>query len=319
MTLLATPAQGWKLSGWVDVCATRGTAAVCGFPLVTKIIENGIPGYFTRAVFVKAAKVEKSGSATIPLSIVVAGPGVLNWKVGTVSGTCKQATQCHVDAPITPADLPFGLDASFVAVPQQGAAVDHWQEQGLCRSHGHLTTCSATVTGGEVLSVTFAETTYPLLVKLHGYGSITWSVNGKGAGTCDSNSDCGPFDIPAGSTVKLTETPSAGWLLTGWGAACKDTVGPTCTLKPDQLEVQPLVASAASRVDQPELHINVAGKGAVVTVKQDPGPPATFTFTAKPEPGWKFAGWKGDCSGLGDCMVVVNTIRVIWATFVAAG
>jgi hypothetical protein len=41
------------------------------------------------------------------------------------------------------------------------------------------------------------------------------------------------------------------------------------------------------------------------------------TFVAKAAAGSHFALWGGDCSGLGDCTVVVNMIRIIWATFVA--
>lgn len=44
----------------------------------------------------------------------------------------------------------------------------------------------------------------------------------------------------------------------------------------------------------------------------------TITLQAKPDPGSTFAGWTGDCSGTGDCTLLMDRARSVTATFQSA-
>lgn len=38
--------------------------------------------------------------------------------------------------------------------------------------------------------------------------------------------------------------------------------------------------------------------------------------TATPEPDWSFAGWSGSCTGMGECIVIVDGNESVTATFI---
>jgi hypothetical protein len=67
------------------------------------------------------------------------------------------------------------------------------------------------------------------------------------------------------------------------------------------------------------LTVTTAGNGSGTTSNNPPGTTFTHgtpvTVTATPNPGSSFTGWSGDCSGIGPCVVTMNTHRAVTATF----
>jgi hypothetical protein len=158
---------------------------------------------------------------------------------------------------------------------------------------------------------------------------LTVYKTGTGVGTVTSNPagiTCGntcSAAFNAGRSVTLQANPASGSFFAGWsGARCSGTGNCTVTMNTAQsvtanfLEVPP---------GEQALLVNVNGNGRVTSNKGgiDCKTSCTTTFTqntnvtltAKPDTGWSFAGWEGDCSGTGTCTLSMNTEKSVTATF----
>ena len=86
-------------------------------------------------------------------------------------------------------------------------------------------------------------------------------------------------------------------------------------------------SSWLSHLDQPQLAFTVAFVGAGTVTSDVPGITCTFTCTtqwdtgstftisAQPSLGHRFVGWRGACTGLGDCFVTLDTASSATAVF----
>jgi Divergent InlB B-repeat domain len=159
--------------------------------------------------------------------------------------------------------------------------------------------------------------------------TLSVTKSGSAAGTVTSNIgviNCGAVcsDIYAGSTVTLTAAPAGSSTFVGWsGGGCSGTG--TCVVT---VNAATTVNAQFDLVPQ-SLTVTLAGTGTgTVTslpagINCAPTCNASFaagtvvTLTAAPAVGSALAGWSGGgCSGTGTCVVTMNSVQAVTATFV---
>ena len=158
--------------------------------------------------------------------------------------------------------------------------------------------------------------------------------SGTGSGTVTSNPvgiNCPPdctFGYTSGTDVTLTAAADSGSDFTGWiGAACSGTG--TCTVSMDQAwSVGAEFTNTSPTPTTRTLTVVKSGGGSGRVTSAPAGidcgsdcsagfPHGTdVTLTAAPSSGSTFAGWEGEgCTGTGTCMVAMDRVREVTATF----
>lgn len=191
----------------------------------------------------------------------------------------------------------FGTVITLQATPNAGSFFGGWGGDLDC-GDGVVTlltdtACTATFTLEPV-------TTYTLTVGVAGTGSgvVTPTV--------------GTHPYVSGTVVALSATANPGSTFAGWGgdADCADGVvtmnsSKTCTatftLNAYTLTVA--TAGTGSGVVTPTVGVYTYTHGTVMTL------------TASANSGSTFAGWSGDCTGTGACVVTMTAPRTVTATF----
>jgi hypothetical protein len=238
----------------------------------------------------------------------------------SATGTCG-----HVYATDNPGQL------TLTATPNAGSQFAGWSG-GTCSGTGP---CQFLDDGLAPLTISanFTRTIAQVTVSGAGTGSgnVTSIPSGVScaiaAGTATGT--CSPSFL-GGTEVKLTATPNAGSTFTGWTGACTGTG--ICAVITDA----PRAVTAQFTAITPAVAVTGTGSGSVsstpagvsctITDGTTSGTCSTnvtfgtdVTLTATPASGWVFAGWAGDCSGVGSCQLPnVITNRVVTASFARA-
>jgi uncharacterized repeat protein (TIGR01451 family) len=158
--------------------------------------------------------------------------------------------------------------------------------------------------------------------------ALTVAKAGAGSGTVTSSPpgiDCGADcseSYPEGTMVTLTATPGANSTFAGWsGGGCTGTG--TCVVTMDAAKS----VTATFNLVQRTLSVSLAGTGTGSVTSSPAGincpgdcsenydHGTVVTLTAAPGTGSTFAGWSGDCSGTGTCMVTMDAAKSVTATF----
>ncbi len=190
--------------------------------------------------------------------------------------------------------------------------------------YGDVVTLTATADPGW----TFAEwdggvTDNPKQVTIHGHTVVTATftqdeytldVNIVGSGAVAKAPDQATYHY--GDVVTLTATADPGWYFSGWSGDLGGLVNPQPLLINGNKAV-----TATFTAQPPEtytLTVNVVGNGVVTWVPAGTvfvsGTPVALTAT--PDPGWSFAGWSGDLSGMTNpANLTMDGNKVVTATF----
>jgi hypothetical protein len=259
-----------------------------------------------------------------PQKLTVLGAGAGGGKVVTSLGGIDCSMTAGVLAGSCDTTLPFGSTVTLSAVALGGSTFVGWT--GACSGKDD---CTVTLDQGRTVTATF-ETPKTLTVAVAGSGSGTITslpeglrcnvLNGSLTGSCTAS-------FPFGTVVSVRVSPAPGGHgLGGWSGDCSGTG--ECQLTMDRPR-----SVTARIVGPPSITVTfTGGQGSVVSSPAGIACPSTaspgsggcsapFTFntlvtlTAVPATGYQFAGWGGDCSGLGPCTVRVDQPRVASARF----
>jgi hypothetical protein len=158
-----------------------------------------------------------------------------------------------------------------------------------------------------------------------GGGNANLNVSVTGNGTVTGTSISCPSTCSAifsgGPQVTLTQTAASGWAFTGWSGACSGTGSCVVTMNAAQ-------SVTATFTQDVALSVGVSGSGSVLSLPDGVScpsmcsayylPTTPVTLVATPANDWFFVGWRGACSGAGNCMVTMNAAASVSATFAQA-
>ena len=195
-----------------------------------------------------------------------------------------------------------GAVVTLTAVPGAGFQFNTWSGD----LNGATTSQTLTMDAHKTVTAEFSEiapTQFALTINVTGLGSVTLDPPG------------GNYD--AGTVVTLTAAADSGYLFNGWSGDLSGVLSPaTITMDSDKtisaefIELPP---------EQYTLNVNVVGSGMVML-----NPPGgtydagtVVTLTAAADPGYLFAGWGGDLSGLENPQtIVINTDKSVTSNFI---
>jgi Tol biopolymer transport system component len=281
VTLTATPAAEAMFVGWSGDCTGTGEC------VVTMTADTEVGATFD--AFILTATIGGDGSGEVESS----PPGIHCFPGGY---DCSE--------PYAP-----GTVVTLTATPAAKSAFTGWS--GACAGTG---TCEVTVTGDLTVTASFDTSRLYVTKAGDGLGTITSSPAGI---SCPG--DCLEAYVP-GTEVTLTAAPGAKAVFTGWSGACEGTGSCVVTMDEER--------SVTATFDTSHLTVSRDGLGAGTITSEPPGiecgldcgeaylpAPVEVTLTATPQAGSTFAGWTGDCTGTGTCVLTMDVDRVVAATF----
>lgn len=152
------------------------------------------------------------------------------------------------------------------------------------------------------VNITFpTATTYTLTVDTVGNGSVTKDPDKTG------------YD--SGETVTLTATAASGYVFDSWSGDLSGTANPASLM----MSSNKIVTATFTEATSPTLTVNIVGSGVVTRspdkLLYDYG--EEVSLTADPGPGYVFAGWSGDLTGLTNPdTITLNGSKTVTATFI---
>jgi uncharacterized repeat protein (TIGR01451 family) len=277
VTLTAAPAAGSYFAGWAgDVSGTDNPATI----MVDG--DKVVTATFTLYTYTLSVNVSGNGAGSIQSD--PAGIGC--------------STNCA-------SDFDYGTVVTLTATPATGSTFTGWT--GACSG---TAACVVTVDGAKSVGAEFT------LIK----EELTVGLAGNGSGSVDVEPSGTTFDY--GTVVTLTAVPAVGSHFAGWSGDASGTDNPV-TLVMDGHKV----VTATFTLNTYDLSVEVTGNGSG-NVTSEPAAincgdtcTASFEFgtvvtlTAAPSTGSTFAGWEGDCTGTGPCIVTVSSARNVTASF----
>lgn len=204
-----------------------------------------------------------------------------------------------------------GADVVLAATPDPGWSFDGWS--GACTNA--TGTCTVVMDADKAATATFTRNKYNLAVALSGDGNGTVSSSPAGI-------SCGPvcgsaFDY--GTVVTLTPSAAVHSAFDHWSGACSGSGA--CTVTVDS--AKSVTASFVKK--RWELIVdtdgdgggNVSGPGidcgAICSSTYDDG--KFLSLIAAADPGSRFTGWSGACTGTGVCTVTMDGAKNLVARF----
>jgi len=230
----------------------------------------------------------------ITLTVVCQGEGAVGPQGCGISQTYLPGTEVTLAA-FSQTYLP-GTEVTLAAFPKPGWQFSGWR--GACSGAGP---CTVVTDAGNTVIAVFTPIQFDLTVQCKGEGAVT-------------PVQCGTaLTYPVGTRVVLNQVPQPGWEFTGWQGACSGDG--SCTVMMDASKIVTAIFAPA-RVS---LTVECSGAGSATPVAC--GSTQTFTqfsqvaLAAVPSRGWSFIGWRGDCSGAGTCVLVMDTKKTVTAVF----
>lgn len=236
---------------------------------------------------------------------------------GDGAGTVRYAangTTCTIDCLL---HLAPGTVVTLSATADGFSRFGGWE--GACSG---TSTCTVTLTSHQSVRAVFGKAIQWATIGVSGDGSVTSSPAG-----IDCPGDCmGSFAY--GTEVTLTATPGTGSGVIGAFAGVRCIRAPVnaCTFIADQTvmtEVRFSEVYALTRTQSVSGTVNVSPQPSFCDPPGNLGhcfyPRGTAVkLTATPNSNAVFFGWFGDCTGTGDCDLVMNADHSVHASFVLA-
>jgi hypothetical protein len=207
--------------------------------------------------------------------------------------------------------FPAGASVTLTATPNSGSVFGGWS--GACS--GTSANCVVAMDAVRNVTATF-HVGYALTVTKAGEGSgpVTSSPAGLACG-----STCSKL-FAAGTVVTLTATPNTGSVFSGWSGACTGTAPCVVTMSAARSVTATFgkgysLNVAKAGTGNGPVSSNPAGISCGSICSKAFAAGSSVTLTATPNSGSTFAGWSGACTGTGNCLVTMNDVRNVTATF----
>jgi len=243
-----------------------------------------------------------------PLTANFAGAGA-----GTITSN-PAGMNCDMDCT---GMFTVGTAVTLTAAANTGSTFANWD--GDCSGNGD---CVVLMDNVKEVTATFNLNQYDLNVTVNGNGSGIITSDPVGI-SCPA--DCTePFDYGTAVTLTANYNPEVSALV--WGGACSPATGDSCVVTIDLINE----VTATFTLNQYSLGVNMAGNGSGL-VTSDPvgincqsgGGQCTAAFdygtvvtlTAVVNTGSIFTGWSGACTGTDDCVVTMDMMQLVTATF----
>lgn len=291
VTLTAQPAMGAIFIEWTGACAG---AAAC---IVTMGQDLSVGAVFAAA----------QNTLTVQVVGVGGGTGV----VGGAVMSMPTGISCGADCT---EDYAFGTMVELSATPSRGYGFTGWS--GDCTGNA---SCTVEMTAARNVTASFTILQADLTVALAGFGSGV--VTSAPAGI-DCGMDC-TESYNIGTQVVLSPRPAVGSTFAGFSANCVPTnpFSSDCRIN---MNISQLVTATFAPV-MFDLTVGVDGNGTVtstpagISCGTDCGESyaagTIVTLSAATAAGSGFAGWERDCTGHGDCTIVMDRDRSVGANF----
>ncbi|MHA2621037.1 MAG: InlB B-repeat-containing protein, partial [bacterium JZ-2024 1] len=210
-----------------------------------------------------------------------------------------------------------GTQVTLTATPDINSSFDGWT--GACSSTNFIVV--VTMDSAKTCTATFnllQPATANLTVSKNGNGVVTSTPSGISCGMgCASQT----ASFTASSTVLLFAYPDPGWRFAGWGGDCSGNATNV------QIIMDANKTCTATFVQQFTLTVTKNGNGVVTstpagidcgnTCSAGYDDATSVTLIATEDPGWRFAGWGGDCSGNAtNVQIIMDANKTCTATFV---
>ena len=300
VTLTATPATGSTFGGWTGSCT--GARGMCSLTMAAS----------------KAVTATFNSTSTPPQTLTAS-------KTGTGSGTITSAPAGINCGATCSASFAAGTSVTLSAAAAGGSTFTGWG--GACSGTG---SCIVAMNAATSVSANFDPIAGPTLTITPtgtGTGVITSMPAGINCGTACS----APFGL--NSTVTLTARPDMGSTFAGWSGACTGMRSCGLTMSASKSVTATFNGSGPPPPPptQQTLTVSLAGTGtgsvasspagiacgATCSANFTTGTVVTLTPTANT--GSTFVSWSGACSGSGACMVTLNAVASVTATFDTVG
>ena len=233
-----------------------------------------------------------------------------------------------VSEPITSCGSSCYTYLSDTAVNMVASAASGWRFVGWggdAISCGLNLSCNIIMSQGKTVLANYEtistsnKTLYVTKSEVGGSGVVSSNPSGVNCGNV-----CG-WSYEINSTVTLRATPNPGSIFGYWTGACAGSSQECTVTISDNKTVKAQFFAAQSQ----HLNVDVRKSGVGSVFFNPPGFDCDssagcstnlllgtyLTLRASPADGWNFVGWSGDCSGLDDCVVIVDSNKSILALF----
>ncbi len=291
VTLSATPAMGSVFVAWGGVCSGSGACVLNmdANKTVTATFDTAPPD-------------------TFPLDVTIDPSGTGD---GSVTGT-------NIDCPGDCNEIyTEGTSITLTPNPATGSVFVTWS--GDCTGSGD---CTVTMNASQSVTAKFDVIQHNLNVSLDAAGTGNGTVTATGI-SCPG--DCDEL-YNQGTDLTLTATPDGSSVFVAWGGACTGSAGCTVTMSTVQSVTAKFDATPTTTFKL-DVFMDAAGTGTgtVTSVPtgidcgsdctEDYNQGTPVTLTATPDSGSVFSGWIGDCSGLGNCDLTMDSEQSATAKF----
>jgi Divergent InlB B-repeat domain len=294
VTLTPTPGSGISFLGWTGACTGIGACTVT-----------------MNALKSVSASFEPTPLPVFALTTTIdtTGTGTGNVSSNPVGINCPTTCSKNFDQ---------NTSVTLTATPVAGSSFAGWT--GACTG---LTTCSVTMDAAKTVTATFnLIPKFALTVTKSSTGTGTGSISSDPAGI-DCGSTC-TSSFLQGKIVTLTASAASGSSFAGWTGDCTGTGACAVTMDAAKsvtatfnTNAVPTFALTVTKTGAGTILSAPAGIDCGATCTSSFNQGTSITLTATPAAGSSFTGWTGACTGTATCVITMDAVKTVTATFTA--
>jgi uncharacterized repeat protein (TIGR02543 family) len=178
-------------------------------------------------------------------------------------------------------------------VSLEAIAASGWSFSGWSGDATGLSNTAITMDANKAVTATFTQNTYNLTIITVGSGTVS-----------PANQSC-----LSGTTVNLQALSSSGWSFSGWSGDASGLSDATLTMDSDKTVYATFTQNTYT------LTVLTTGQGTVSPGNQTYMSGSIVDLTATAASGWSFSGWSGDVSAAAATSIVIDSNKVVTATF----